>query len=198
MRREIKVCGMAYPDNIHDVAALHPDYIGLIFHTSSPRNAYLLLPTDLPAGIRRVGVFVNRPASDILAIAAYYDLSAVQLHGDETPEFCQSLKGHGFEVWKAVGIETAEDFKAIERYDVDRIVLDKKSPSRGGTGRKFDWTLLEHYTAPTPFMLAGGIGPEDAQAVAIMDHPRLVGFDLNSRFESEPGVKDITLLKSFL
>lgn len=203
MSLSIKICGMADAGNIREAMALCPDYLGLIFHPASPRNACNLNPEEL-AGVREaikfVGVFVNRPEDEILARCEAYRLQAVQLHGDESPEFCHSLRGRGFEIWKAVGIETVGDINSLERYAacVDRFVFDRKSPRHGGTGKKFDWSLLASYSLPVGFMLGGGIGPEDADAIAALRHPQLVGIDLNSRFELSPGIKDIGLLNAFL
>ncbi|MDE6824800.1 MAG: phosphoribosylanthranilate isomerase [Duncaniella sp.] len=207
----IKICGMTLPDNIREVAALRPEWLGMIFHPASPRNACSFRPdtlTDIRRGLsddnnvspRFVGVFVNRPANDVVDIAATYHLDAVQLHGDETPDLCNALQGHGFEVWKAVGIESPDDFRPLGEYigTVDRFVFDRKSPRRGGTGEKFDWRHLPAYTLPVGFMLGGGVGADDVEAVGALNHPQLLGFDLNSRFEISPGIKDVGLLARFI
>lgn len=203
MRLQVKICGMTTPANIREISSLSPDYLGLIFHRPSPRNACGLDPKELSAffgKVKFVGVFVNMPLEEIKSIAGRYGLSAVQLHGDESPAYCKSLKDNGLEVWKAAGVETADDIDSLGRYAacVDRIVLDRKSAARGGSGRKFDWRLLDSYTMPVPFMLGGGIGPEDSGAINAMKHPRLAGIDLNSRFESSPGIKNFKLLDEFL
>lgn len=208
MPLSIKVCGMTRPDNMRAIATLSPDWMGLIFHAASPRNALSLSPEQITAMReecagefpRFVGVFVNRPEDEVLVRAEEFSLAAVQLHGDESPEYCASLRGHGFEVWKAVGIESQEDFLHLQPYigKVDRFVFDRKSPRRGGTGKKFDWDLLSAYTLPVEFMLGGGIGPEDAEKILSVSHPRFVGLDLNSCFETSPGIKDIDLLNKFI
>ncbi|WP_297064192.1 phosphoribosylanthranilate isomerase [uncultured Duncaniella sp.] len=203
MALSIKICGMTHPGNISEIAGLAPDYLGLIFHSPSPRNACALRPEAIEsarAGIKLTGVFVDRQETEVLQLAESFRLSAVQLHGCESPEYCRKLKGRGFEVWKAVGIEDENDFLRMERYAgcIDRFVFDRKSPSHGGTGVKFDWQLLRHYQLPIGFMLGGGIGPDDAEAIACISHPQLVGLDLNSRFESSPGTKDYHLLDKFL
>lgn len=204
----IKVCGMTQMDNIRALAALAPDWVGLIFHPSSPRNALALLPEELVRAreatdvrpLKFVGVFVDRPANEVATRAEEFMLSAVQLHGNESPEYCSSLRGHGFEVWKAVGIETADDFQRLQPYigKVDRFVFDRKSPRHGGTGKKFDWNLLDGYNLPAGFMLGGGIGPGDAGKIAAIDHPQFLGVDLNSCFEISPGIKNIELLNEFI
>lgn len=198
---EIKVCGMTRPDNMAEVAALGVDYVGLIFHPASPRYAADCDAVAVAAvDVRRVGVFVDSAPDAIMACADRFGLYAVQLHGSESPEMCSALRGHGFEVWKAVGIAGTDDIDRLAAYSgcIDRLVFDRKSARHGGTGRKFDWTLIEGHTFPAPFMLGGGIGPDDAQAIASLAHPHLVGIDLNSRFESSPGVKSPRLIASFI
>lgn len=200
---EIKICGMASEPNIREIAGLRPDYIGLIFHAPSPRNAIgLSLGFGTADGVRKglVGVFVDKTEDEIMDYARQYKLSTVQLHGDESPELCRALRLRGLKVWKAVGLETVGDFETLTPYAdcVDRFVFDSKSPARGGSGLKFDWNLLRFYTFPVDFMLGGGIGPDDAEAIAALSHPRLAGLDLNSRFEVIPGVKNSNLLKSFI
>lgn len=200
----IKICGMADRSNIGETMSLRPDYLGLIFHTASPRNACDVRPEAvrvLKAAMKFVGVFVNRPQDEIIERAETFGLTAIQLHGSESPEFCRQMRGRGFEVWKAVGIEDEKDIEMLTGYVgcVDRFVFDKKSKSHGGTGKKFDWNLLSAYDLPVGFMLGGGIGPDDIDAISdISIHPRLIGLDLNSRFELLPGVKDIRLLYDFL
>lgn len=203
MRLAVKICGMNSPANIREISSLSPDYLGLIFHRPSPRNACGLDPKELSpffGKVKFVGVFVNMPLEELKAIAGSYALAAVQLHGDESRAYCKALRDNGYEVWKAIGVETAEDMEGLAEYAtcVDRIVLDRKSATRGGTGQKFDWKLLDCYPLAVPFMLGGGIGPEDSEAIAGLRHPRLAGIDLNSRFESYPGIKNFELLDEFL
>ncbi|MCM1356922.1 MAG: phosphoribosylanthranilate isomerase [Staphylococcus sp.] len=199
----VKICGMADPVNISRIAGLHTEWLGLIFAAASPRNALKLNDIELlqtTASTKFVGVFVNATREEILDRALRFRLSAVQLHGDESPDFCRSLQGHGFEVWKAIGIANSEDIAGLGSYSssVDRFVFDRKSRAGGGTGLKFDWKLLDSYTLDIPFMLGGGIGPEDAADIAGLDHPRLAGLDLNSRFEDSPGIKNYDKLHQFL
>lgn len=203
MKLSIKVCGMAEEANMAEVAALSPDYMGFIFHQPSPRNALSLMPEavcKLPAPVTAVGVFVNKSVSEIMATAARYGISAVQLHGDETPEMCSELKSHGFTVWKAIGTEGTVDSEALAPYcgSVDCFVFDTKSPQHGGTGMKYDWELLSSYTLDIPFMLSGGISSEDVGRILAFHHPMLVGVDVNSRFEVAPGIKNIAKLHEFI
>lgn len=198
---EIKVCGMTRPDNMAEVAALGADYVGIIFHPGSPRYAGDCDAAAVTAvDVRKVGVFVDSAPDAIMECADRFGLCAVQLHGSESPEMCRALRGHGLEVWKAAGIAGADDIDRLAAYSgcIDRLVLDRKSARHGGTGRKFDWTLIAGHTFPAPFMLGGGIGPDDAQAIASLAHPQLVGIDLNSRFESSSGVKSPRLIASFI
>lgn len=203
MRLQVKICGMTLTDNIRSAVKLHPDFLGLIFHEPSPRNALNLTPESIAVfrnSVNFAGVFVNRSREEVLETAQAYGLAAVQLHGDESPDYCSSLLGNGYEVWKAIGIDNTGDLAQLTDYigTVDRFVFDRKSPSRGGTGKKFDWRLLDSYTLPVPFMLGGGIGPDDVSQIMTLQHPRLAGVDLNSRFETSPGVKDINSLSGFL
>lgn len=200
---DIKICGMSVPENIQSALRLQPDYLGLIFHRPSPRNAFGLdaeTAAKLGKQVKLVGVFVNCPQEEILSLAEAYNLAVIQLHGDESPEFCQQIRERGYEVWKAAGIRSKDDFAGLESYvgKVDRFVFDSKSEARGGSGNKFDWRLLDAYNLPTDFILGGGLGPEDADSIRDIRHPRLAGIDLNSRFELSPGVKDTELLYNFI
>jgi len=193
----IKVCGMRAPGNIRAADALHPDLMGFIFYEKSPRSVRQL-PGFMPEHAQRVGVFVNHGNEFILAKAEEFGLTYAQLHGNETPEQCKQLKEHGLKVIKAFSIATAEDFGKVGQYEgiCDFYVFDTKTPSVGGSGKSFDWQLLENYKGTTPFLLSGGIGPDTDLTKA--KHPMLAGYDLNSRFESEPGLKNINELESFI
>ncbi|MCD8102109.1 MAG: phosphoribosylanthranilate isomerase [Alistipes sp.] len=198
----IKVCGMADADNARQVAALAPDMMGFIFYRPSPRNAFGLAPDvvrQLPAAIRKVGVFVDETAETVFRIAGQYGLDAVQLHGGEPPESCAGLAGRGLTIIKAFGISSAGDLSAAGGYEgaCDLFVFDTKTPLKGGSGRRFDHSVLSGYTGRTPFLLSGGIGPEDA-ATDLSIYSRCAGFDLNSRFETAPGIKDTELLRIFI
>ena len=203
MELSIKVCGMADEANMAEVAALSPDYMGFIFHSPSPRNALSLAPEavgKLPESITAVGVFVNKSNTEIIATAERYGINTVQLHGDESPVQCRELKRCGFTVWKAVGIDGLVDSEALAPYrgSVDCFVFDTKSPKHGGTGVKYDWGLLGSYTLGIPFMLSGGISPDDAEQIRAFRHPMLAGVDINSRFEDAPGIKNVAKLHEFI
>ncbi|MBD5333704.1 MAG: phosphoribosylanthranilate isomerase [Bacteroides sp.] len=201
----IKICGMADGQSISEIAALKPAMMGFIFHEPSPRNACDLSPTavaPVPGEICRVGVFVDKPVEYMLEVVNRYGLSAVQLHGKESPETCREMKERGLTVMKAVGIDRNIDNMTLRAYEgsVDMFVFDTAGPQHGGTGRKFDWTILRYYSLATPFLLSGGIGPEDAPDIlkAAAGLPGMAGVDINSRFEITPGYKSRELVKSFV
>lgn len=187
---KVKVCGNAYVEPLLEIR--RADYVGFIFYPPSPRHALKLNPNDIPASrAKRVGVFVNEELEKILTRAHDFQLKIIQLHGNETPEFCETLKGLGYEVWKAVSISTPDDLQLVKAYEksVDKIVLDTKTPGYGGSGKKFDWNILSLYDYELPFMLAGGIIADDAEELLEIDNPKLEGFDLNSGFEVFDGYK---------
>ncbi len=202
----IKVCGMRHADNIRQVEALGPDWMGLIFWPRSSRYVDRR-PDYLPTRARRVGVFVDQPADEIVRIARDYRLDAIQLHGHETPADLCRLRtaldadlGTAPALIKAFSIATADDLERTADYDgtADYLLFDTKTPLAGGSGRQFDWRVLDAYHGTTPFLLSGGIGPDDTGRLAAFHHPRCIGIDLNSRFELEPGLKDVEKLKTFI
>ena len=197
----IKVCGMCDADNIREVEKLGIDWMGFIFWPKSSRYVSER-PAYLPQKCKRVGVFVDEDMETIKKIADDYALDFIQLHGHESPEQLFTLHSSLFTVSlvKAFNIATKEDLDATAAYAglVDYFLFDTKGKSVGGSGEKFDWSVLEAYNGDTPFLLSGGIGPDDAARVKSFRHPRCIGIDLNSRFEIEPGIKDITKLKTFL
>ncbi len=201
---KIKVCGMRHPDNIRELIKLRPDYIGFIFYEASPRFAgHELTQTTLdliPNEICKTGVFVNSTLTQIQSTLEQFKLDAIQLHGQESPELCQALRNQGLEVIKAFSLKTATDLKGIERYKeaCDFFLFDTATPSHGGSGRKFDWQLLKDAPLALPFFLSGGIGEEDANALLDECPVKPYALDLNSRFETQPGVKDIEALKRFI
>jgi phosphoribosylanthranilate isomerase len=196
----IKVCGLRDADNIAAVAALQPDFMGFVFCQASPRYAGNMLQPGqlqtLPTGIRKVGVFVDEPSASILTTARRYGLDVVQLHGQERPEQCAELRAAELQVIKAFSVGEEINFDRLEPYSgvCDYFLLDTKGPAPGGNGRPFDWQLLRGYHLRRPYLLAGGIAPEHAATLAGLRLPGLIGIDLNSRFETEPGLKDPALL----
>ena len=193
----VKVCGMRDAENIREVEALGIDMMGFIFYPKSSRYVSEQ-PAYLPQKCKRVGVFVNEDVENIKKIADNYALDFIQLHGHESIEDVQKLQDR--KVIKAFNIATKEDLDATVPYVglVDYFLFDTKGPSVGGNGEKFDWSILDAYNGDTPFLLSGGIGPDDAERIKTFRHPKCIGIDLNSRFEIEPGIKDIVKLKTFL
>lgn len=197
----VKVCGMRDAENIREVEALGIDLMGFIFWPKSGRYVSER-PAYLPTNCKRVGVFVDEDIETVKRIAEDYALDYIQLHGHESPEYCAQLKG--LKLIKAFNIATTEDFKQTESYTgiVDYFLFDTKGKSVGGNGDKFDWSVLSAYDDNTPFLLSGGIGPDDAEVLTSHFSPltskKCVGIDLNSRFEIAPGLKDINKLKDFL
>lgn len=199
----IKVCGLCRPDNIRQVAALDISWMGFIFYPPSPRFAGGLPAAALeavPASVRKVGVFVNEETARIGRYVRQYGLHAVQLHGDETPACCSAVRETGVQVIKAFPVAQASDFMACTRYEghCDYFLFDTKTPLYGGSGRQFDWSTVKAYRGTTPFLLSGGIGEEDAERLSAFTHSLFAGIDLNSRFETEPGLKDAAKLAQFI
>ena len=192
----VKVCGMRDATALADVAGLGPDFLGFIFAPKSPRFVGTALAPELvralPPTIWKVGVFVNETTENILATAQRFGLAAVQLHGHETPAQCEELNEAGLLVLKAFSVGEAVDFKALLPYVpyCDYFLFDTKGAAPGGNGAIFDWNLLQSYDLPVPYFLAGGLGLEHAAELAALRLPGLAGVDLNSSFESAPGVKD--------
>lgn len=195
----IKVCGMRDPENIRAVENLHPyvQWMGFIFWSKSSRFVHEK-PTYLPTKLKRVGVFVDATIDEVCKKAEDYALDIIQLHGKETPDYIRQLGKRP--IIKALNIATVEDIQQTEAYEgiVDYFLFDTKAKMVGGNGTKFDWSVLESYQGSTPFILSGGIEPDDAQKVKAFHHPRLAGIDLNSRFETAPALKNINQLKQFI
>ena len=197
----IKVCGMREPENIRAVEALGIDLMGFIFWPPSSRYVGEK-PSYLPRNCRRVGVFVDAALPDILTAVEDFRLDGVQLHGHENPEAIAALKAHipGVRIVKSLAVAGPEDLAQAETYaDVcDAFLFDTKGKLPGGNGRQFDWSVLQRYQGRLPFLLSGGIGPDDALRIRAFDVPDCLGIDLNSRFETAPGRKDVDALRTFI
>lgn len=203
---------MREPDNIEEVVKLQPDYLGFIFYERSPRFVKNDIPKLSPA-IKKTGVFVNASIKDILEKVLKYDLQAVQLHGEESEAFCRSLQkelqtsGRTAELFKVFSIQDTLDLRMLEAFEdtVDLFLFDTKGKLKGGNGITFNWEVLKNYSASTPFFLSGGIGVEEVQQIkALYAHfekrqreDLFFGIDVNSRFESAPGIKNTDTLKTF-
>ena len=205
MKLRLKICGMKAPSNILEVAALQPDYMGFIFYKQSKRYAGGLsaeLLKDLPLNIKKTGVFVDESLSVAAKFVTEFGFSAIQLHGAETPEYCLELKEllpPGTEIIKAFGVDERFDFAQLRAYEavVDYFLFDTQTPGHGGSGKVFNWSLLARYELDKPYFLSGGIGPEHAEDIGNLKDKRLYAIDVNSRFELEPGLKQIDKLNDF-
>jgi phosphoribosylanthranilate isomerase len=196
----IKTCGMRDADNIRAVSELGIDWMGFIFWAPSSRYVSEK-PTFLPTRQKRVGVFVDARIEEVKSKADEYALDLIQLHGSESPALCEWLKANSRQqLIKAFNIATQEDLEQTIPYEglVDYFLFDTKAKMVGGNGTQFDWSVLSAYQGNTPFLLSGGIGPDDAEKVRNFHHPQLAGIDLNSRFELSPAFKDIEKLKQFI
>lgn len=193
----IKVCGMREEQNISDLEKLDIDWMGMIFWSGSKRYVSRP-PSRLPQRVKKVGVFVDASLDDIRQHVNDYQLDIIQLHGHETPAFLEVLKP--LTLIKAFNIADTSDLQNTKVYEgiADYFLFDTKGKIVGGNGEKFDWTVLTAYEGATPFLLSGGIGPGDAQKVRQFHHQKCIGIDLNSRFESAPGLKDIDQLQTFI
>lgn len=202
----IKVCGMREPDNIRRVAEAGADWMGFIFYARSPRFAGSLSPDEISKerAVReppvRVGVFVDATPEYMMEMGNKYALGYLQLHGNESPDTCYALQKRGYAVIKAFSIADKEDLKLTADYEgrADYFLFDTKCNGYGGSGKQFDWSVLTAYKGQTPFLLSGGINPDSVEAICNFHHPKLAGLDLNSGFETAPGLKDIEKLKTFI
>jgi len=200
---KIKVCGMKDPVNVKEISYAWPDYLGFIFWPGSPRyvgdHPPLSLFQNVPPDIVKAGVFVNENQENILDIAQRAGLGMIQLHGNESPEYCWGLMSSGLEIVKSFNIGENFDFDRIKSFLTccDYFLFDEKSEKPGGSGRKFKWDQLTDYRLEKPFFLSGGIGPEDAGLIKEMDNNGLFAVDINSRFEISPGIKDVAMVKGF-
>ncbi|MCS2681944.1 phosphoribosylanthranilate isomerase [Bacteroides ovatus] len=196
----IKVCGMREAENIQDVESIEGiDMLGFIFYPKSPRYVYEL-PAYLPIHARRVGVFVNEDKQTISMYADRFGLNYVQLHGNESPEYCRSLHSTGLKIIKGFSVDRPKDLRKVYDYEkvCDLFLFDTKCEQYGGSGNQFDWSILDMYNGHVPFLLSGGINSYSANALKEFKHPRLAGYDLNSRFELKPGEKDPERIRTFL
>jgi len=197
---KIKVCGTREADNIQAITTLPIDYIGFIFYAKSSRFVENIIPTSIPAHIKKIGVFVNATLAEIKEKIEQYNLQVVQLHGDESPELCKQVSDLGVETFKAFGIDEDFNWADIKAYElvVDYFLFDTKSKAYGGTGQVFNWDKLRENPYNKPFFLSGGISLDNIKEAVAFDDERLYGLDLNSKFEIQPALKNIDLLTQAL
>ncbi|MHA7843850.1 MAG: phosphoribosylanthranilate isomerase [Winogradskyella sp.] len=216
---KLKICGMKY--NTSEVAALQPDYLGFIFYDKSPRNFEGIIP-DLPKSIKKVGVFVDEAINVILQKIEKYELDAIQLHGNESLDYCKELKDYcnaeldsaphleipacaGMtEIIKVFSIKDEFDFSQLQPYEdvVDYFLFDTKGTLPGGNGYTFNWNVLKDYPSTKPYFLSGGIGLEEIDNVVSFlqreESKYCHAIDINSKFEIKPGLKAIEKLEEFI
>jgi phosphoribosylanthranilate isomerase len=188
---------MREAENIREVEALGIDLMGFIFWEKSSRYISKR-PAYLPTKCKRVGVFVDEDIESVKRIADDYALDYIQLHGHESSDYCAQLQG--LHLIKAISVSSRNDIATYKTYEglVEYFLFDTKCPSVGGSGQQFDWSVLSAYDGSTPFLLSGGIGPDDAERIKSFHHPQCIGIDLNSRFELAPGLKDVIKLQAFI
>lgn len=202
MSLKIKVCGMREEANIQALSQLQPDLIGFIFYPPSKRFVGLDFNqknlNQIDSEIIKTGVFVNAQLHEIIEFSKLYGFKAVQLHGEESPEFCEEIKKEGLLILKAFGVNEDFNFEQLKPYEslVDYFLFDTKMDSYGGSGKTFDWRVLENYHLNKPFFLSGGLSLENLEEVKMIKSSQFYGVDLNSKFEIEPGLKDIEKLKA--
>ena len=194
---KIKICGMKFPNNIDEVGELQPDFMGFIFYPKSKRfvgeNFSPELIQNLPKSTKKVGVFVNESPEIILKKVNKYKLDFVQLHGNESVTDCKFLKSKNIEIIKAFSVDETFDFAVLKSYEAvcDYFLFDTKTPTYGGSGKTFDWQLLEKYSLNKPFFLSGGLSLESIEIIKKLNYPMLVGLDFNSQLENEDFKKNI-------
>jgi len=191
---KLKVCGMREPENIVQVAAVQPDYMGFIFYKKSKRYVEdsMMIP-PLAESIQKVGVFVNAGYEEVITIVNRFGLKWIQLHGEESPDYCRRIKGSGVKIIKAFPVDERFDFNETEDFQqvADYFLFDTKGKLPGGNGVPFDWSLLDRYKGSIPFFLSGGISRDNLSDVKNIRHPQFYGIDINSGVEDAPGMKSL-------
>ncbi len=207
---KLKVCGMKYEDNMNQVAALQPDYLGFIFYNKSARHFDLEQMPGIPNSIKKTGVFVDEDIESVIGKINTFNLEAVQLHGNESPEYCKNLiriitdsAVNFVEIIKVFSIKDEFNFEVLMPYEnvCDYYLFDTKGKLPGGNGYTFDWNVLNNYPSTKPFFLSGGIGVDQIDDILKFKESKASKYcyaiDVNSKFEIKPGLKNIELLHTF-
>jgi phosphoribosylanthranilate isomerase len=202
----IKVCGMTQPEQVEQLAGMGVSFAGFIFYPKSPRYVFKNMTTTQirkENSINKVGVFVNASIEEVLHMVDECRLHMVQLHGDESPKFCEKIADY-VSVVKAFRLSENDSVEWMIRPYMevcDMFMFDTMGAGYGGTGKKFDWNVLKQETIGKPFFLSGGIEPGDEERLnEFANEPvakALFAIDVNSKFETSPGVKDMSKLKEF-
>lgn len=196
---KIKVCGLKHPENIAQLQHSGLDFMGFIFYSKSPRCIEMIsaaIPLNIDKNIKTIGVFVNQPKADVLEMAGKFNLDFVQLHGSETVEYTRTLSEVNLKLIKAFQITDNFDWAEVNHYApfVTYFLFDTATKNYGGSGQKFNWKYLEQYKNSTPFFLSGGISIDDAEEIKQLEIPQLFAIDINSKFETKPGCKNVDLV----
>jgi phosphoribosylanthranilate isomerase len=201
---KVKVCGMTDPLNVREIIKTSPDFLGFIFYPGSKRYVGKTpdrsLFRNIPQGIRKTGVFVNEKIPVLIETKKHFGLDLIQLHGNESAEYCISLHDAGLTIIKAFEINDNFKFNTLNRYSevCDFFLFDAKTGSGAGSGLKFNWERIKEYQSGKSFFLSGGIDPEDVSLVKQLNNENLFAVDINSRFEIRPGIKDGLKIKKFI
>jgi phosphoribosylanthranilate isomerase len=197
---KLKVCGLKHPNNINAIQNLKVDFTGFIFYDKSSRNIELtedVIQTLNRVTIQKVGVFVNEELNEIKRLKKILGLDYIQLHGNESVEFCRELQVHS-KIIKVFKVDDDFDFSECEPFRfADYFLFETKGKLAGGNGVRFNWQILNRYEMNIPFFLSGGIGLTELEDLKKIKHPQLAVVDVNSVFENEPGVKNVELIKYF-
>ncbi|OUR94287.1 N-(5'-phosphoribosyl)anthranilate isomerase [Flavobacteriales bacterium 34_180_T64] len=199
---KLKVCGMKYPENMIQVAALQPDYLGFIFYENSSRYFKGTIP-ELSDSVKKIGVFVDASIEYIRATVKQFNLQLIQLHGNESPEFCKELDQPDLKIIKVFSIQDEFNFNILKPYEdvCDYFLFDTKGKLPGGNGYVFNWNILNNYPSSKPFFLSGGIGLDQIDNLKHFKNSKVSKYchaiDVNSKFEIEAGLKDINTLEKF-
>jgi phosphoribosylanthranilate isomerase len=200
---KLKICGMKYHENIVEISALQPDYLGFIFWEKSIRNMDIESIPKIQPSIKKVGVFVDASIDEIIAKVNLFQLDIIQLHGNETIAFCKELKKLNIEIIKVFSINNFFDFSILKDFipQIDYFLFDTKGKLPGGNGITFDWKILENYPYEKPFFLSGGIGKTEVDAIKDFFQTEVakkcIAIDVNSRFETKPAYKSEIKLRKF-
>ena len=200
----VKVCGLNNPLNVKAISECGADFIGFIFYPGSKRYVGKypdkMLFRNVSAGIKKTGVFVNEESKRLLKSAKSAELEVIQLHGNESVDYCKFLKDSGLSIIKTFGVGADFDPGITDQYSdaCDYFLFDTKNEYHGGSGDKFNWSILGNYCFKKPFFLSGGIGPEDSGIAATIANQQFYAVDVNSRFEILPGIKDTVRVKNFI